>query len=285
MILVAGGTGRLGSLVRSQLSGSGHPVRVLSRHGTGSGTGTGTDTVIGDVRDPQSLQRAFDGVRTVVSAVTGMAGTDGSSPGSVDRDGNANLVEAARNSGATVVLVSIVGVRADHPMELFRAKWAAEQNLLASGVPWTIVRATAFAETWRDVLAEVGGHSGRDRVLGRGQNPVNFVCVADVASAVVRAAVDPTLRGHVVEVAGPENLSLLELSRRLGQAIQPPAHVPRAALRAMAFLARPVSPTRARLARAALVMDTADMRADPAPGHAAYPWLPETRVGGQSVQS
>ena len=39
----------------------------------------------------------------------------------------------------------------DSPMELFRMKHAAEQYAVASGVPTTIVRATAFVELWIDL--------------------------------------------------------------------------------------------------------------------------------------
>jgi len=59
-----------------------------------------------------------------------------------------------------------------------------------------------------------------------------------------------------------------------------PRHVPRFALRAASVLARPVSPQAARLAEAALVMDTSPGLAfDAGPAHAAYPWLPCTPIG------
>jgi uncharacterized protein YbjT (DUF2867 family) len=72
-------------------------------------------------------------------------------------------------------------------MELFRMKWAAEQQLQASGVPWTIVRSSAFAETWIDLLRQSAGTSGRTQVFGRGDNPINFVWAQDVADALVHA--------------------------------------------------------------------------------------------------
>lgn len=50
------------------------------------------------------------------------------------------------------------------------------------------------------------------------------------------------------------------------------------ARRVLAALAGPVKPRLARLARAAVVMDTADMTFDPSRSLAAYPWLPCTPV-------
>ena len=51
------------------------------------------------------------------------------------------------------------------------------------------------------------------QVFGDGDNPINFVSVEDVAVAVARAATDATLRGQVIEVGGPDDLTLNELAR------------------------------------------------------------------------
>ena len=128
-------------------------------------------------------------------------------PRRVDRDGNANLVRAAVEAGAAVVLVSIVGAGPDSPLEIARMKWAAEEQLRASGVPWTVVRATAFLELWTELLQSTAARSGVPTVFGRGTNPVNFIPVQQVALAVARAATDPSLGGRVVEVGGPEKLT------------------------------------------------------------------------------
>ena len=45
------------------------------------------------------------------------------------------------------MLVSVVGASPGHPIGLFRAKHAAEDMLRSSGIPWTMVRATAFLST------------------------------------------------------------------------------------------------------------------------------------------
>jgi uncharacterized protein YbjT (DUF2867 family) len=279
VILVAGGTGHLGRILVSALVSAGEPVRVLARSAGSADRGApdGVERVEGDVRDVAAVRAAMRGVSVCVSAVQGLTGRGGASPATVDRDGNRNLVDAARSMGASFVLLSVVGAAPDSQMELFRMKWAAEEYLRASDVPWTIVRATAFAETWADVLRGTADRAGRIRVFGRGENPLNFVAVADVAHAVLRAVADPSLRGEVIEVGGPSNLTVTELAMLL-QDGRAPGHVPRAALRLMSVLARPVRPDRARLARAALLMDSQDLRFDPADALATYPWLSSTRV-------
>lgn len=197
------------------------------------------------------MRSALAGASTVVSAVQGFSGPGRVSPRSVDREGNVNLIDAAAAHGADVILVSVVGSSADHPMELHREKHAAEQHLKASGTGWTIVRATAFVELWAEILR-------RGIVFGRGENPINFVSVTDVAAAVEEAIVDPELRGRTVEVGGPQNLTFNQLATLLRETRGSPArvrHVPRPALQLIAPLSRQ--------ARAAIAMDTIDMTFGP----------------------
>lgn len=265
MILVAGGTGRLGTLVVGGLTARGEPVRVLTRDPARAGSLVGplVEIVTGDVRDRSSLGRAMTGVRTVVSAVHGFAGPGRVTPESVDRDGNANLVAAAKIQNADVVLVSVVGASAHHPLELFRMKAAAEDNLRSSGVSWTIVRATAFLELYLDLMRRTTGTSGRPLIFGRGQNPINFVPVTDVTQAVVTAVLDPSQRQHTVTVSGPKNLTLNELAattqRELGTGDQTPRHLPRPVLHILAATHLVINSAIARQANAALIMDTTDM--------------------------
>src|SRR5205085_1815562 len=107
-------------------------------------------------------------------------------------------------------------------------KHAAEDHLRASGVPWTIVRATAFAEFWLDLLEQTAGRSGRPVIFGRGVNAINFVSVSDVAALVERAVVDPLTRGAIFEIGGPQNVSFNELAaglQRVSRRSTMPRHV------------------------------------------------------------
>ena len=270
MILIAGGTGILGTKLVDRLLSRGLSVRVLARNPSRSShpVSAGVEMVQGDVRDPTSLVRPMTGVDAVVSAVHGFSGLGGNSPESVDFRGNANLVDAAAAAGAAVVLMSVVGASAESPMELFR------MHLRTTGIPWTIVRATAYLETWVNLLEQTASKSGRPLVFGRGDNAINFVSAIDVAMLVERAITDPSLRGKTLEVGGPDNLSLNQLAaaiqKRAGRTM-PPRHVPRAALQTMAVALKPIKPSLARMARAALVMDSADMTFDATAIHAAYP--------------
>jgi uncharacterized protein YbjT (DUF2867 family) len=152
---------------------------------------------------------AVCGCTTVISAVHGFAGPGKPSPGAVDRDANRALIHAAAAAGVQhLVLVSVLAAAGDHPMSLHRAKYAAEQALRASGLPWTIIRPAAYLETWVAVIGARLAAGGPALVFGPGRNPINFVSAHDVAAAVDLAVHDQALRGQVLEVAGPENLTL-----------------------------------------------------------------------------
>jgi uncharacterized protein YbjT (DUF2867 family) len=225
------------------------------------------EVVPGDVLDPRAVERAMVGARIVVSAIQGFSGSGDYSPRTVDYQGNSKLIRAARTAGVEhFILVSVHGAAPDHPMELFRMKYLAEQELRESGLAWTIIRPTAFMETWATIVGKPLLESGRTRVFGRGNNPINFVSADDVARYVELAVVDEGLRGGPMEVGGPENLTMNQfagtfevLTGKEGKK----SHVPLPVMRLMAVLIRPVNPTLARQVQAGVVMDTQDMSFDP----------------------
>ena len=254
-------------------------VRVLTRDPRRAAhiEGENVDVIVGDVRDATTLVDAVSGVDTVISAVHGFAGPGGVSPKSVDRDGNANLIAAASSVGAAFVLLSIVCASPDSPMELLREKYAAEQCLRDSDLSWTIVRATAFIETWATIM----GAGRKTLVFGRGENPINFVSVTDVAALVERVVLDPGIRGDVIELGGPDNLTFNEFAATLQQVRgrqESIRHIPRPMLRVMASVTRKLNPAFARKARAAFLMDTISMTFDSSATRRRFPDVPTTDI-------
>jgi uncharacterized protein YbjT (DUF2867 family) len=205
----------------------------------------------------------MSGVHTVISAMHGFVGTGSDSPRTIDFEGNRNLVVAAAAQGVEhFIMMSIHGAAPDHPMELFRMKYLAEQEVRGSGLAWTIIRPTAYMETYLDLIAKPLLKSGKTRIFGRGANPINFVSVHDVAALVEEAVVDPHMRGRAIDIGGPENLTmeqLAELVQEVTGKTGSVGHVPLPMMRVMATVARPVNGTLARQIQAGVVMDTRDM--------------------------
>ncbi|MCU1359241.1 MAG: putative nucleoside-diphosphate-sugar epimerase [Ilumatobacteraceae bacterium] len=283
MILIAGGTGRLGTLVVRRLLDRGLDVRVLTRRAERAAhLGPDVEVTVGDVRDSASVRRAVVGCDVVVSAVHGFVGPRGISPSSIDRDANALLTDQAQSVGAELVLMSGVGAAADHPIELFRMKWAAEQYAIASEVSATIVRPTAFMELWIEILRRSATRSQRPLVFGRGENPINFVSVADVATLVDIAVTDRTTRGQILEIGGPSDLTFNQLAEAVQSADDrsgAPRHVPPLMLRLMSATVGRLKPELGRQAQAALVMDHDDFSFDSSAIRLRFSQLHSTSVG------
>jgi uncharacterized protein YbjT (DUF2867 family) len=279
MIVVAGATGTLGPLLVPLLVARGEHVRVVTRdlaHATGKLSDV--EIVAGDVTRPDDARRAVEGARVVVSAITGFASPAGLQ--AVDVDGNRSLAEAAATAGVEqFILLSVAQASADHPMRLFRAKFAAEQAIRASGVEWTFIRPTAYLETWLGLIGGPLMATGKTTVFGRGRNPINLVSALDVARFVDLAITDPSLCGNVIDVPGPQNLTLDQLveivehtSGRTGRV----SHAPRAVMRLLSIALRPIDRMRADQVAAALVMDTRDMTMDGPASRTPYPSIPMT---------
>jgi uncharacterized protein YbjT (DUF2867 family) len=283
MILVAGGTGRLGTKVVKLLRQRGLDVRVLTRDRTRAAhlVDMGVEIVEGDVGDPAAVQLAVDGTRSVISAIHGFAGTKNASP-AVDHEGNSNLIQAACKAGVDhLVLVSVQDASPDHPMSLMRMKYAAEEELKASGLAWTIVRPAAYMELWCELLGRPLLEKGKTQVFGRGRNPINWVSASDVARFVETAIVDPALRGQTIEVGGPENLSVtefLDVFRSESASNGKVGHVPLAGMRIGAILMKLMDPSMARTIQGAIVMDTRPQSFNASETRRSFPSIPVTSL-------
>ena len=210
-VLVTGGTGRLGQHLVPRLREAGSEVRQMSRRGTGPGG------VRGDLATGFDLRTALAGADVVVHAASDPRGD----PWQVDVAGTRRLVEAVdRDRLRHLVYVSIVGVDRI-PFGYYRAKFAAEQVLLASGLPVTLVRVTQFHDFADELLTTARRGPVLPVPMGWRVQPVD---VAEVAGHLVDlTAAAPA--GGVVEFGGPEALTAAELARAWAGVRAPGVHV------------------------------------------------------------
>jgi len=210
-VLVTGGTGRLGRRVVDQLQGAGHRVRQMSRRGTGPGG------VRGDLATGRDLPAALAGAEVVVHAASDARGDFWQA----DVAGTRRLVQAVdREQLRHLVFVSIVGVDRT-PYGYYHAKFAAEQVLLGSGLPVTLLRITQF----HDFVDELLGTARRGPVLpvpmGWRAQPVD---VGEAAAYTATVAAGAPV-GDVVEYGGPEELTAAEMARGWAAAREPGVRV------------------------------------------------------------
>ena len=249
MILVVGGGGKLGREVVRQLLAQGERVRVLSRNPECAAdlAAAGAEVTQGDLTEPASLDRACRGVDRVLAAAHSMLGRGRYRSEAVDIAGNRALVDAARRAKVKhFVLVSILNAAPDHPVDFWRAKYAAEDYLKASGLSYTILRPAAFMETHAH---ELNGRAvlknGKTMVLGCGTRPRNFVAVRDVAYFAVLALCDPRLSGRTLDVGGPGNFTDDQVAAVYGEfaGVRPKVrHLPAGVARGASVVIRPFHP-------------------------------------------
>ncbi len=270
MILVVGASGRLGRVLVPALVSRGEQVRALTRDPSRVRV-SGVEVAIADFRDTDAVERAMEGCDVVVLAAHGFVGPRGISPETIDRDANIATISRAAAAGVQhVVLVSAYGAGPRHPMSLHRAKFAAERALQASALTWTIIRPTPFLETWTGIIGAHVEDRHQAVVFGGGVNPIDFVPVAAVAKAISEAIGEYPHRNRERDVTSGRNRTFTQLAEAAVAASPSPAtirHIPLGMLRLLANAARPFSPSFARQAQAAVVMNTTDMTAARDPLH------------------
>src|SRR5208282_1913893 len=99
-------------------------------------------------KDRSTLDVACSGVQTVVSTASStLSRQAGDTIETVDRDGELNLMEAAKAAGVQhFIFVSFPPFAEDFPLN--RAKRAVEERLKGSGMAYTILWPTFFDEVW-----------------------------------------------------------------------------------------------------------------------------------------
>ncbi|WP_406051597.1 SDR family oxidoreductase [Kribbella sp. NBC_00889] len=213
MMLVVGGTGELGGRVVRLLVGAGQEVVCLVRpQSDGSRLEeAGAKVVRGDLTDSASLQKACEGVSTVVATATAIARLLARVPGpslhEVDEVGMVALVDAAQAAGVErFVYISYAGVEAGLGLPLERAKLAVEQRLKASSMRAVIVRPDAFHEIHLAPPGRFDIANGKVSTIGKGDAKQRWVSTDDVAALVAAVAVEPD-PPELIEFGGPEALS------------------------------------------------------------------------------
>jgi uncharacterized protein YbjT (DUF2867 family) len=265
MILVVGATGRVGTCVIPMLLAKGYAVRAMTRSPEKAGglKQLGVEVFQGDVRDPTSLAQACRGVEQVLDAAHGFTpGQPGNDIHSVDDLGNRNLIHVAKAAGVKhFVFISVLGATPTSMMEFVRTKYLTEQRLIDSGMSYTILRAAAFMEFWAANVGEPILKAGKTTIFGSGKNPINFVCVEDVARFCVIALEDRRALDQVINVGGPENLTfnqVAELFEKVGGRAAKKSHVPLPVMRVMRVLTRSINPMLSLQVTGGILMDTED---------------------------
>ena len=223
-VLVAGGTGFIGTHLCRELHGRGHEVTALSRSLDSADLPSDVRTVMGDVTAYDSIEGAFEGQDAVVNLVA-LSPLFRPSGGNemhfeVHEGGTANVVQAAEEHGVDrMVQLSALGADPDGDTAYVRAKGLAEEIVQGSDLEWVVFRPSV-------VFGDGGEFIPYTKRLappyitplpGGGKTRFQPIWVGDLVPLLAdaidsgEAGNDPHA-GETYEIGGPEVLTLAELA-------------------------------------------------------------------------
>ena len=222
MILVAGGTGFLGSAIVHELLRRGERVAVLGRDAVKirKMLGTSVEPREADVRDPKALAAAFAGVDVAINAVQFPNSPienrrKGWTFEETDLKGTRYQVDAAKAAGVRrFVYLSGVGADKDAEKHWFRYKWEAEKYLQDSGLEWVVIRPTWVYGPDDNSLNRLLTFAKRlpfVPMFGDGKQEMQPVFIDDVARVSADAALRPEAANQLFEIGGPDRMSMDEV--------------------------------------------------------------------------
>lgn len=228
MILVVGATGQLGSMITERLLAQGQTVRAFVREASvyQALKKAGVEIVFGDLKKPDSLVPAFEGVAQVVTTATASIRGGKDTIEAVDLQGTRDLIDTAKAAGVEqFVYTSAFGFSPEAPLPLARAKGLNEVHLKESGLGYTILKPVNFMEVWIGFLLGTQLQQGPSvTIIGDGQVKHGFVAIENVADLAVAVLGHPAAKNTEVPLNGPSSVSYCEIisliERTTGQSIE-----------------------------------------------------------------
>jgi len=225
LVLVTGSTGFLGRWVVKELLGKHHSVRCLVHTPGGERIfpGRAPDVYYGNINDMGAIAEAAEGVDAAIHLVAVIRERQQATFQSVNHLGTANVVAAAKQAGVKrFIHVSANGVTADRRFQYLYSKWLGEQEVINSGLPFTILRPTIMFGPGDEFLNTVAGFAKLlpvAPIAGAGRKMYQPIAVEDVARCLALSVDREDLKGKVLEIGGPERISYNDIVSKVARTL------------------------------------------------------------------
>ena len=207
LIVVSGATGRLGGRVAARLAEAGISQRLLVRDRSRAPALLGAEVAEAEFGDVAAVRAALAGAETVLMV------SAAETPDRVERH-KAFVDAAVAADVGRLVYTSFLGAAPDAVFTLARDHWATEEHIRASGLPFTFLRDSLYADFLPFMVGEDGvirGPAGDGRAAVVAQDDI-----ADAAAAVLR---DPGAHaGQTYDLTGPAALTFAEIAATVAAA-------------------------------------------------------------------
>ena len=206
-ILVTGATGNVGSAVIANLTSMGVSVRALVRNDTKARDleDAGVEVAIGDLEKPETLDAAFMGVDKVflLTAV---------GPNAVTQASN-GIAAAKRAGGLYTVRLSAVKAAPDSPTRIGRLHAETEDELKASGLPYTILKPHFYMQNTL-MAAETVASDGVFYMPFKDGN-LGIIDIRDIAAVAAKVLTQDGHEGKTYTPTGPASISFHDVASGL----------------------------------------------------------------------
>ena len=210
MYLVTGATGSLGRRVVRQLREVSASVRAFVRLSSSFGEleDRGAEIFIGDLKVERDIAKACNGVKYIISS------HGGGDAQAIDYRANIDLIDRAiENNVEHFVFISVLGVdRGYQESPTFKAKREVEKYLINSGLNYTILRPSGFANNIVP-LAERYRDTGIYFSIGDQQNRSSIVSTDDLAKIAIASTTTEAAKNQIFAVGGPDILKREDIPR------------------------------------------------------------------------
>lgn len=211
MILVVGATGNLGGAVTRMLLAQGQPVRILARSQSNYQplAEAGAQVVLGDLKEPDSLDAACQGADIVITTANSAARGGEDTVQTVDLSGNRHLIDAAKAAGVKqIIFVSVLTADPTSPIPFIQAKGQTEDSLRESGLPYTILAPNGYMEVMVAGVVGMPAMMGQPvTIVGGGHRKHSFISLGDVAAFILAAIGNPAALNQKLLLGGPQPFS------------------------------------------------------------------------------
>ncbi len=213
-LLVVGATGTLGRQVVRRALDEGHQVRCFVRNPRKAAflKEWGAEIVQGDLRSPETLKPALEGISAVIDAATSRP-TDSLSIKEVDWEGKVSLIQAAAAASVErFVFFSILDAEKFPHVPLMEIKRCTELFLAESGLKYTILRPSGFLQGLISQYA-IPILDGQSVWITGDSSPIAYMDTQDVAKFAVRAVEVPETENKTFPVVGTRAWGAYEIIR------------------------------------------------------------------------